>query len=401
MSVSAAAIFYPSRRDRVELARRRYFDEGVLPSGAVSDAVFQSWARCQRLQHQPAGRVAFQPVTPSRAHHALQKNRSLHEAWLQELPQLQALLGATSCAAMLTDATGVLIGATCVGRVHERLMPVATRVGVNLSEEAVGTTAPGVVARTGQPVTVLGSEHYFESVSGMHCTAAPIRDVHGQLAGVLDISSEETPFNFDTTAVVGLYAGAIENRLLIAQSQQHLVLRFQIDPTLLDSPLVGLVGIDMDGKLAWSNGAGARLLGVKPAEQADAGRDLEQVLGTRVGPLASLPVTGAAPLRLPSGLVVWARAQTSTGDGHRRLHPGANFQPSTSPATSLPHTAEEPMARRDSTSASAVSLQESEQDLVARTLEECGGNVSRAAKRLGVSRGLIYRRLRGNSPPAA
>jgi transcriptional regulator of acetoin/glycerol metabolism len=43
----------------------------------------------------------------------------------------------------------------------------------------------------------------------------------------------------------------------------------------------------------------------------------------------------------------------------------------------------------------AKRLRESDLDLIRTTLQACGGNVSDAAKRLGVSRGLIYRRLRG------
>jgi hypothetical protein len=33
--------FFTSRSDRVELARQRYFEEGQMPSGVISDAVFQ------------------------------------------------------------------------------------------------------------------------------------------------------------------------------------------------------------------------------------------------------------------------------------------------------------------------------------------------------------------------
>ncbi|MCW5631695.1 MAG: Fis family transcriptional regulator, partial [Rubrivivax sp.] len=32
---------------------------------------------------------------------------------------------------------------------------------------------------------------------------------------------------------------------------------------------------------------------------------------------------------------------------------------------------------------------------IRRVVDECGGNLSAAARRLGVSRGLLYRRLRG------
>jgi DNA-binding NtrC family response regulator len=42
----------------------------------------------------------------------------------------------------------------------------------------------------------------------------------------------------------------------------------------------------------------------------------------------------------------------------------------------------------------STSLRESDRDLIERTVKECGGNLSGAARKLRVSRGLIYRRLR-------
>ncbi|MDP1790122.1 MAG: helix-turn-helix domain-containing protein, partial [Methylibium sp.] len=44
--------------------------------------------------------------------------------------------------------------------------------------------------------------------------------------------------------------------------------------------------------------------------------------------------------------------------------------------------------------AEALTLIDSHRRMIDSTLLECGGNVSRAARQLGVSRGLIYRRLR-------
>ncbi|MCW5659042.1 MAG: GAF domain-containing protein [Burkholderiaceae bacterium] len=378
--------FYATRDERVALARRRYFEEGLPPSGVVSDAVFQSWARCQRLRQEPGQRVAFQPVTASRVHQALRKNRLLHEAWQAELPQIQAALGTTTSAAMLTDSTGVLIGSACIGRAHERLLVVGGRIGVDLSEEAVGTTAPGVVVRTRQPVTVQGGEHFFDEVGVMHCAAAPIRDAEGNLAGVLDVSSESIPFNFDAASVVGLFAGAIENRLLVAHSREHLVIRMQVLASLLDSPVVGVVGIDGEGRVAWSNGVASRLLGLPSAETRSTPWLAEQLLGAGIARLASLPRSGAAALTLPNGLKVWARSEMRAPDGHRNLVQAARAE---QPAVTLAH------------GSMPATLRESNRDLIERTLHECDGNVSEAARKLGVSRGVIYRRRRSGPQQAA
>jgi transcriptional regulator of acetoin/glycerol metabolism len=410
-----------SRAARLDLARQRFFDEGLAPTGVVSEAVFESWARCLRLRHSPSDQAVFQPVTASRAHLALQKNRQLYEAWLHELPRLEAVLGISACAAMLTDSTGVLIGATCAGRSHEELMPVATRVGVDLSEGAVGTTAPGIVIRTGKPVRVLGGEHFFEGVTAMYCSAAPIRDVGGAIAGVLDISSESIPFGFDAASVVGLYAGAIENRLLIRQSTDHLVIRFQVSPELLDSALVALVGIDAKGCVAWQNGAARGLLGMHAPNMLPARSSTEQTFGTELRGLTALPEHGAGLLMLPNGLMVWARAEMHAPDGRRGLVQ-APCEASSGPAQPMApaaieshpaHAAAEPRATQlagampvedqlvdavedaaTSLGTAAGTLRETDREVIEHTLERCGGNVSEAARLLGVSRGLIYRRMR-------
>ena len=408
--------FLQSRPARVELARQRFFEEGQAPTGVVGEAVFESWARCLRQHGNPSAQATFQPVTASRTQLALLKNRDLRQAWMDELPRLEAMLSSTNCAAMLIDATGVLIGASCVGRSHEQLMPIATRLGVNLSEDAVGTTAPGVAARIGKSVCVLGGEHFFDSVKAMHCAAAPIRDLRGQLAGVLDISSEHIPFEFDAGAVAGFYAGAIENRLLVAQSVEHLVIRFQVAPELLDSAMVGLAGVGVDGRQTWENGVAQSLLGACGGREWSPALTQASRLGLGWAQLAALPAVGAAPLTLPNGLLVWARAEMRAHDGRRGLFAAA---PAPAPActeASLPQRCEAsavvPTQARAATvldtrvdsdppppalAATTPRLRESDLNLIQRTLSACGGNVSDAAARLGVSRGLIYRRLRAAS----
>jgi len=91
------SLFFSIQVDRIALARQRYFEEGELPSGIVSEAVFQSWARCLRVKQDPRGQLAFQPVSARRAQLALQKNRLLRDAWLAEARELGAVLGAKAC----------------------------------------------------------------------------------------------------------------------------------------------------------------------------------------------------------------------------------------------------------------------------------------------------------------
>jgi transcriptional regulator of acetoin/glycerol metabolism len=394
------SLFFSTQADRVALARQRYFEEGEMPSGIVNEAVLQSWARCLRQKQDPRAPLEFQPVSSSRAQLALQKNRLLRDAWLADAGELNSVLGATNCGAMLIDPSGVLIGATSSRRMHEKITPVAHRIGVNFAEEAVGTTAPGIVARTGKQACVQGAEHFFESVNFMHCAAAPIRDIHGNLAGVLDMSSEGIAFNFDAASVVGLYASSIENRLLVSQSSEHLIVRFQISAAMLDTPLAGLVGVDMQGRIVWRNASASRLLGMRPdGEQRGFGK-VDEILQISFSDLASVRGTAHSLLRLPNGLQVHVRCELKARDGHHLLFrmgqsvhetPLVDTSPNVPPELGKP--LEDAVAVPAVDQAEPASLRDADVDLIARTIKECGGNVSAAARKLQVSRGFIYRRV--------
>lgn len=374
--------FFSTSAQRLALARQRYFEEGVRPSGLVSEGVFQSWSRCVQARRSPGERIAFDPVTASRIHTALTRSRLLLESAASDLAQLENALAGTACTAILTDAQGVVVHATRSADHGEVLLPLARRVGVSLDEEHVGTAAPGVTIRTGQPSLVLGGEHFFGHMKVLHCAAAPIRDVRGQLAAVLDVTCESRPFGFDAAAVVALYATTIENQLLRAQSTDHVVLCLQTSPALLGTPMEGLVGLDSAGRIAWVNNVAACLLGVA---QGDAGLNADAVFGLDPSRLAALSrAANPAMHRLPNGLNVWLAARMHARDGAPQLFQlGRPPVEITAPAPDVPPPA---------------TLRDSDRHLIARTVQACGGNVSQAARALGVSRGRVYRHLKQRPP---
>ncbi|HEX7865298.1 MAG TPA: helix-turn-helix domain-containing protein [Variovorax sp.] len=398
-------LFASTPAQRVALARQQFFEEGVRPSGLVGEAVIQSWMRCSRTHTDRQRIVAFDAVTPSRLHATLARNRQLLEVARQELVQMEHALAGTDCRVILTDREGVVVHVTHQpAGAHQPVLRKTARVGVNIAEHIVGTTAPGIVASTGQACTVDGAEHYFDVLCHMQCAAAPIRDVTGRLAGVLDLTVEARRFGFDAASMVSLYATTIENRLLQAQSRDHLILRFQASPTLLGTPLEALAGIAPDGTIAWLNNAGARLLGRLP-EAADE-RDVEFLLGHDLASLLRLGRREAAqPLRLASGLGVWVQAQLKGADGADFRHAVA-MPGETAPLAiagrdaqmQMQMSATQARERADSEDPAPhaeTTLREHSRKLIEETLAAHGGNVSQAARQLRVSRGTLYRRLRG------
>jgi sigma-54 dependent transcriptional regulator, acetoin dehydrogenase operon transcriptional activator AcoR len=387
----APQLFFSTPAQRTALARERFFGGGERPSGLVSEAVFQSWSRCLAARQSPRHAVAFEAVTRARLNAALERSRALLQASGDDITRLESALAGTGASVLLTDAQGVIVHATAHDHHHAPLTRVAARVGVDLSEAQLGTNAPAVVVKTQQAVTVHGAEHFFESVHPLHCAAAPIRDGHGGLAGVLDLTVEAKPFAFDAAALVGIYATLIENRLLQATATGCLVLQFQVCSSMLGSPLEALVGINEQSRLAWHNGTAQKLLGLDPPTAPLAAHDIEALFGVQLNALLALThQPQATPLRLPNGLTVWLRARAPAAPQRSaQLSIRSDEAPAavveTGPNLSAPHP---PTATLCST------LDQVTSDVIERTLAECDGNVSHAARRLGVSRGLLYRRLR-------
>lgn len=394
-------LFFQTAEQRTALARQRFFEEGERPSGLVGEAVLQSWLRCCSSHRRPTDAVQFEPVSRSRSHASLNRNHQLLEAGNSELGHMEAALGGTDCRVLLTDAQGVIIHATAQpGARPQPLLRAASRVGVNIAEHQIGTTAPGIVVRTGQACTVDGAEHFHQCLQSLYCAAAPIHDIHGQLAGVLDVSVEGGRFPFDALAVVGTYATTIENRLLQLQSTEHLVLHFQASPTFLDTPLEALAGVAPDGSVLWLNGAARRLTGCA----LDGPTTVDAVFGAPMEHLLNLHRQRSLRLlRLPNGLSVWAKGQLRGSDGVDFNHAVATPAPAAHAAVNLSSrrgenalpdpVAESAPAPAEGTGTGAKLVDHS-QRLIETTLAECGGNIAKAARALGVSRGMLYRRLR-------
>ncbi|MBX3610726.1 MAG: Fis family transcriptional regulator [Hydrogenophaga sp.] len=407
MPASAQPLFFQTVEQRTALARQRFFEEGERPSGLVNEAVIQSWMRCTGARRNSAEPIAFDPVTRSRMHACLTRNQQLLAAGNEELQQLATALSGTNCRVLLTDPQGVVIHASApTGSATQPLLNVACRVGVSLAESDIGTTAPGIVAKTAVLCAVSGGEHYHDMLQRMHCAAAPIRDVHGRLAGVLDVSIEGNGFGFDAGALVALYASTIENHLLRLQSPAHLVLQFQASPKVLGTPLEALAGVDVAGRLTWLNPVAQRLTGAA----LDQTTDVAEVFGQPLDALLALHREPAPRAwRLPNGLTVWVRAHIGVADGVDFNHAVALAEQvavatasdvaAPTPAATVVHSASH---LPDSTPepATAATLDHHRDRAIQAALQASGGNIARAARQLGVSRGLLYRRLRaqGDDP---
>jgi transcriptional regulator of acetoin/glycerol metabolism len=278
---------------------------------------------------------------------------------------------------LLVDPQGLIVYASQPGERQDGLARVLARPGVDVSERVLGTNAPGLVVTTGQACALDGGEHFFEQVGGMRCAAAPIRDIHGVLAGVLDLSVEHRGFGFDPATLVGMHAQAMERALRVTQSVGLTLVELHVHPALLGTPGSGLMAVDDAGQVAWVDAAAQRLVGARVGAAGEV-LGCEQVLGIGMARLRQLGARShPSALPLPNGLQVWVAVRLPVGAA----------------VVSESQLPDELVTAPAAAASAPASLAEQERNAILEALHACGGNVSEAARRLGVSRGKVYRTL--------
>jgi transcriptional regulator of acetoin/glycerol metabolism len=377
---------------RVALARRRFFIDGERPAGAVADALWQSWQRCLQAGLRPEQRPVFEPVSRSRVSYLLARDHVLLKAAERPFEELQAAVARSRCKVLLTDRHGVLLRVTPAGLEDGAVMHAACRAGVDLNETITGSTAPSLSALTGGSFSMHGAEHFHDQLAQVYCAAAPIRNRHGTVVAVLDLSIEGRPFGFDARWLVQAYANSIENNLRIAQTRQQVLLRLHSSPAALPTPSTGLAAVDEGGRVSWLNATAARLVGVDAAEARPL--RVDALLGCGIDALLAFTHDRAPrALLLPNGLTVWLQAEfRPLGDASEDA--AATSAEALAPPAPAPAAATGLIEPPRPGAADDATLAQLSRHLIEQALSACGGNVSQAARRLGVSRGLLYRRLR-------
>lgn len=128
-------------------------------------------------------------------------------------PKLSALLrqlpGGTNVV-YITDADGiVLFSAGDPGQ----LAQFGLTPGYDWSEKTMGTNGVGTALATKAPVAAVGSEHFFDAFAGCTCTAAPVLEPDGRVAGAINVSSSAEEASPERLSQVIAVAHAIEAEL--------------------------------------------------------------------------------------------------------------------------------------------------------------------------------------------
>lgn len=333
----------------------------------LAGPIERSWRRCLAKGMNPRDPVVFQAVSPASVRQALEVNRSLLECAAPVIRSLSRAMLHTRYFAILTDAMGTVIDVNGpVDRDDPHAASIA-RLGVDLSEQAVGTTAIGTTLADKASVWLHRGEHFFDDTAVFSCAGAPILGPDGQCVGMLDLTGIHAPEQPALRHLVAHAARSIENALTTAQPHA-LLIRLTWPGRVPGNDDDGLVCLDRDGCITGMNAPAAQMLGLTENHWSG---DVATIFAT--GPAAFFDA--ARQQRGPFEVPVWSGLRLQVLCRHHGQPQGPHVH---TPAAHHP----------------GLPLKDLEEAMIRKAVEDARGNVQEAARALGISRATIYRKLR-------
>jgi transcriptional regulator of acetoin/glycerol metabolism len=268
--------------------------------------------------------------------------------------------------AILTNAAGVVVDVNGPIDRSDRRADVITRIGVDLSEAKVGTTAIGAALTELQPVWLHRGEHFFDVNSAYSCAGAPLFGPGGQCVGMLDLTGIDAIERPELKHLAAHSARNIENALTLIEPHE-LTIRLNWPGHALDEDTDGLVCLDANGWVTGANSAARQMIPqlVTPGNARDQSPvHCSELFAMNFEALFDSARPRAAGRRAPIEVPLWSGL---------RLH-------------ALTCPASEPLSQ-------PVPLKVAEAALIQQAVAQARGNVKQAAQALGVSRATVYRKL--------
>lgn len=284
------------RRDeqlRIAAARADFLEYGPQGAAGVGEVVAASWSRSAS-----AGLDADEYHVAY--HDDIDFDSRLARCARPVLERLTGDMSDVPVTIALTDAQARIVDrrdcSTAVGRVLDR---VDFDRGFSFEESSIGTNGVGTVFEVGAPVSVVGSEHFNQSLVQFACTGAPILDpLTGRVVGVLDASMLAESWNSLVDALVRSAATDISRNLLLDRSQDT---RAVFETYLRASARPGRAVIAL-GETVMVNEAARTLL--DPDEQATIGQYAEYMMAKHDNALHTVTLESGRQIRMRTKHIV-------------------------------------------------------------------------------------------------
>lgn len=179
---------------------------------------------------------------------------------------LYNFVSGTGFFAILCDRNGCILNV--VG--DELILPEAVEskmiVGTYMDEIHIGTNAISLVISEKIPIQISGKEHFIKEYYKWTCSAAPIKDLFGNIIGIIDLTGYIKNVHPHTLGMVVAAADAIEKKFEINKYNSMLEISKKRLDTSINAISSGILTCNLAGNITTMNKQVARMFGYKGNE---------------------------------------------------------------------------------------------------------------------------------------
>ncbi len=238
------------------------YNGGVIMNILTSKSDIElSHERCERFSidlHQVYSKKII-------SHGELQKrfsdNRNLIVTAAPYMEQLINFVKGFNFFMLLTDGEGCILNAIGDEKILSKAFSLKMLPGAFMNEENIGTNAMSMVINSRKPIQVSGKDHFIKAYHNWTCSAAPIKDSHGQLIGVLNLTGYIECVHSHTLGMVIAASNAIEEMLKVKEYNRIQNINNKHVKNIFNSIPVAIITSDMNGKIKICNNKALDMFG--------------------------------------------------------------------------------------------------------------------------------------------
>ncbi|NSW91904.1 MAG: sigma 54-interacting transcriptional regulator [Firmicutes bacterium] len=249
----------------------------------VNTYILDSWERSKEYGINPYDGRANIILAHNELINLLKKNDKLIRIVKSYTGKIYEIIQGLGYLIFFTDNEGNLIHIEGDKNVSEEFAEkICFKIGASWSEKSVGTTAVSMVLNLRSPVSFMSEEKFCIELKKRACSAVPIKDVNGDILGVLGIAANCPRANEEIFGMLIIAEMAIENHLRMINTAEEINLLGSYYKSILDSVSDGVITIDKRGILININKSAERILLINSKDAV--GKPVSEVLefGTKI-----------------------------------------------------------------------------------------------------------------------
>lgn len=255
-----------------------FVTEGILNREGIRDVIAESWKRSKAYGINPFVEDFSVRLGKDELDKKYKEFTPLLNTAKPFMDSLYKIVKDTDFIIRLTDRDGYVLEHIGEEKIVSMYSSLGLCDGYNIREEINGTNALGIALITGEPIQVLGGEHYIQQYHKLTSSACPIKDKNGQILGVLSITGNYELVHPHTLGMVVAAAEAIEKEIKLEERNRELKLINERFYQITESIFEGIIRIDSTGSIVSINRFARKLLSFK--EEDIIGKDFKYILSS-------------------------------------------------------------------------------------------------------------------------